>query len=626
MNLLARIRREAGIGLFVNLPSSLRHCAMSRSSCLARRGLVRAPRADERRPIDFWNQQRRGTNFFSEVERRERFDAARAFGIELVRLAPNKWLNGRPSNQLGDFLLGRPASFDHIDQKDVAYLRTVLDEADKAGIKIVLTMLSLPGARWSQHNNNVEERRLWQDRAAQDQAIAFWTELASALKGHPAIVGYNIRNEPSPELVTPRFADWYTGDYAAWYDRVRGTPADLNLFYRTAVAAIRRVDPDTPIVLDSGFYATPWAFKVLEPVEDDKTIYSFHMYEPYAYTSRMNKGRFAYPGIIPTGESDSPRPVSWNKAQVEAFLAPVVEWQARITYHRLASLPASSALCARTRARSSTCATSSPSSTSTDGTGPSMDSGKTGGTRWTTSSGLANQAASTGTPLSTGGCRGRTCTDPIRCRSCSERRCGDSRVGGEETGRQTLERPWALGFGRWALGVMPSATGGRLPGRWIPCLRMRLRSVLALMPRTSAAPPSPSTRHCSRSSVATMWSRSSCASARPSSAGPWPFAGGSTRVGRSSPTCSVDPLLEIAAPSAGEVGGTVVIPRGRPVYTRGVRTHEWIDRRSLALHEAVAAKLEAQPQLLDVARANLARWLPAPTPPLPCSSGDNCWT
>jgi hypothetical protein len=40
-----------------------------------------------------------------------------------------------------------------------------------------------------------------------------------------------------------------------------------------------------------------------------------------------------------------------------------------------------------------------------------------------------------------------------------------------------------------------------------------------------------------------------------------------------------------------------------------VRSHEWIDRRSLALHEAVASKLEAQPQLLNVARANLQRWI-----------------
>jgi hypothetical protein len=46
-----------------------------------------------------------------------------------------------------------------------------------------------------------------------------------------------------------------------------------------------------------------------------------------------------------------------------------------------------------------------------------------------------------------------------------------------------------------------------------------------------------------------------------------------------------------------------------------VRAHEWIDRRSLALHEAVAARLEARPDLLEVARLNLRRWLrvnPAP--------------
>lgn len=40
-----------------------------------------------------------------------------------------------------------------------------------------------------------------------------------------------------------------------------------------------------------------------------------------------------------------------------------------------------------------------------------------------------------------------------------------------------------------------------------------------------------------------------------------------------------------------------------------MRSHDWIDRRSLALHEAVTAKLEADPTLLEVARDNLRRWL-----------------
>ena len=48
---------------------------------------------------------------------------------------------------------------------------------------------------------------------------------------------------------------------------------------------------------------------------------------------------------------------------------------------------------------------------------------------------------------------------------------------------------------------------------------------------------------------------------------------------------------------------------GFRTITPHIRSHVWIDQRSLALHEAVAAKLEAQPQLVAVAHANLLRWL-----------------
>jgi len=38
------------------------------------------------------------------------------------------------------------------------------------------------------------------------------------------------------------------------------------------------------------------------------------------------------------------------------------------------------------------------------------------------------------------------------------------------------------------------------------------------------------------------------------------------------------------------------------------RTPEWINRRSLALAERIAAKLRRDPGRLEVARSNLARW------------------
>lgn len=281
-------------------------------------------------PMDFWDTPRHGANFFNEVELHERFVAARAAGVEFVRLAPNKWLNGRPESRRGDFLLGRPERFTNLDTNDVTLLRRVLDDAKAAGVKVVLTMLSLPGSRWRQHNDGVQEFALWQDDTRRREAIECWRQLAQALKGHPAIVGYNPLNEPCPERAGPaKFPDWFTGDYAAWQTRVQGTLADLNRFNEDMVRAIRASDPDTPIILDGGFYATPWAFRVLRPLADAKTLYSFHLYEPFAFTNRKNAGRYAYPGPSPTGESDDPPTRDWDRASLKSFLQPVRDWQQR---------------------------------------------------------------------------------------------------------------------------------------------------------------------------------------------------------------------------------------------------------------------------------------------------------
>jgi hypothetical protein len=40
-----------------------------------------------------------------------------------------------------------------------------------------------------------------------------------------------------------------------------------------------------------------------------------------------------------------------------------------------------------------------------------------------------------------------------------------------------------------------------------------------------------------------------------------------------------------------------------------MRSHDWIDQRSLALGRAVADRLRQRPELMDVARGNLRRWM-----------------
>ncbi len=297
------------------------------------------PEAAEER-VPFWSVQRRGTNFFNKVPRAERFIAAQRIGIEVGRLAPNKWLAGRPESERGDFLLGSAGRFDGIPAGDLDDLVRVLDQATEARMPIVLTMLSLPGHRWRQHNGanaddvgGTQERALFEDFAWHERAAEFWRALAERLRNHPAIVGYNILNEPSPEHLAPRLRDWYTGDYDAWSARVRGTPADLSLFYAGVIRAIREVDPDTPIVLDGGYYATPWALTQLDPaiLADDNIIYSLHMYEPAAYMGAANSGQYTYPGSSPVGELD-PReaPVlDWDRSSLGDFFDPVVRWQRR---------------------------------------------------------------------------------------------------------------------------------------------------------------------------------------------------------------------------------------------------------------------------------------------------------
>ncbi|RNA60478.1 glycosyl hydrolase family 5 [Chryseobacterium nematophagum] len=308
-------------------------------------------------PIDFWKEQKKGANFFSEVEKQVRFHSAKQVHISFVRMGPNKWRIGNPKNKLGNFLIGPQHHPSNTPNKeDIKYLKSIVSMAHKEGVPIILTMLSLPYSRWSQHaQGEKEERKIWEDFKAQEEAIFFWKQLARELKGHKGIVALNIRNEPSPERARGiPFKDWYTGNYEQWNEKIKGTPQDLNLFYKKVVSAIREVDKNVPIVLDSGFFATPWGFKILEAVKDENgnndphIIYSFHSYEPYNYSSGPNcnkmdgtktgetskagipeKCKYHYPGMIPTGELLDAKSMEWNKETLSNFLQPVHDFQKR---------------------------------------------------------------------------------------------------------------------------------------------------------------------------------------------------------------------------------------------------------------------------------------------------------
>ena len=257
-----------------------------------------ARRATRRGRMEFWGSPRRGANLLDASETRERLVAARAAGVDFVRLSPSKWASAER-----DFLLGSADAFTHLVEKDLAALRGTLDEAEAAHLKVVLLMLTLPGRRGRTLHDDEDDRRLWSDEAFQGQAAAFWRTLAEAIGDHPALVGYDVIQEPRPlamqDLDTPAL--------------------DLNRFYRRTVAAIRAVDPATPVIVESANLASPAAFSDLEPIDDDAVLYSFHMYVPRDFTKRRDGGGLRYPISGPGTVTGQP----WDRAALREAMAPV---------------------------------------------------------------------------------------------------------------------------------------------------------------------------------------------------------------------------------------------------------------------------------------------------------------
>ncbi len=269
----------------------------------------------------YWSVQRRGANYGPARLRPEEIQAAANAGIEFFRLR----VDSLPPAQ-SDFLIGNADHYEAINEADLKQLRLILDESEKRGIKVVLTMFSLPGCRGKKDVSDSSDGRLWREEKYQEQAFAFWRDLARRLMNHSAIVAYNPLNEPHPDR---EFGFDSPGDpgFTKWRAGIRGTTPDLDRFNQRIVAAIREVDPKTPIILDGWFYADPEAFRHNLPVSDKRTLYALHNLGPWSFAAfRINKSRFEYPTRMPAGK-DKVEP--WTIDNLRATVDAVVAFAAR---------------------------------------------------------------------------------------------------------------------------------------------------------------------------------------------------------------------------------------------------------------------------------------------------------
>ncbi len=275
--------------------------------------------------IAFWDKPERGGNSFNRLPPDQAyFDALQDYGASWVRLSYDKW---QPAER--DYLIGNADQYQGLVAKDLQQLIATLDRAHAAGLKVVITPLSLPGMRWAQNNGDRFDDRLWQDKRFWTQSAAFWRDLAAVLKEHPAVAAYNLINEPAPEKQAGLAEHADAAKMRDWYEKQVGSARDLPGFYQTLISAIREVDPLTPIMVDAGWYGAADAFSYWPaPLADSRVLYSFHMYEPYAATSAPNLQRarpYTYPGLVPFAAGMQ----KWDPNRVRSYLQQPLDWAAQ---------------------------------------------------------------------------------------------------------------------------------------------------------------------------------------------------------------------------------------------------------------------------------------------------------
>lgn len=116
----------------------------------------------------------------------------------------------------------------------------------------------------------------------QDHYAAMWAHVADRFNDHPAVIGYDLMNEPHPGTdmdVTELLGDANPSGTHPSFDRDKFHP-----FYQRVISAIRAVDPDTRIFFEPRYGApgngTPSYLPVIEDPRDGpaRIVYAPHLY------------------------------------------------------------------------------------------------------------------------------------------------------------------------------------------------------------------------------------------------------------------------------------------------------------------------------------------------------------
>ena len=224
----------------------------------------------------------------------------KAYGANLVRLQMNGFQVKKPSGKEGKERT--LADWDRWLAKNLDHAEEVLGWLEKRDMMMVLDLHNPPLKGYGKDGD------VFYVQAHADRLVSAWREIAQRFKGRKGIYGYDIMNEPAQTRRALPDCDYWN-------------------LQRRAAEAIRAVDPDATVIVESNDWDGPSGFGYLPALDMDNVIYQVHMYRPGAFTHQGANGAARPPAdrllAYPNAEK------GWDKAYLRQQLEPVRQFQKR---------------------------------------------------------------------------------------------------------------------------------------------------------------------------------------------------------------------------------------------------------------------------------------------------------
>jgi aryl-phospho-beta-D-glucosidase BglC (GH1 family) len=150
------------------------------------------------------------------------------------------------------FTTSNSAGFQLLDQ--------LVEWCQQEGIYVIIDMHDAPGGQTGANiDNGWNYPWLYSSAEEQNELVSVWTRIANRYKNNPAVLGYDLLNEP-----------------IANYPSIEKFNKDLEPVYKKVAVAIRSVDTHHVLIVGGAQWDTN--FTIFGPPFDSNLMYTFHAY------------------------------------------------------------------------------------------------------------------------------------------------------------------------------------------------------------------------------------------------------------------------------------------------------------------------------------------------------------